>query len=96
MFRRMVLGAVALLLLSTPAWAAMEIYVKDATGKEITISVEPTDTVEAVKKQIADREGVKPECQKLIWSGQLLESGKTLADYGIEREATIHLVQHCQ
>ncbi len=69
-----------------------EIFAKTLTGKTISIQVDPYDTIISLKQGIQDKEGIPTDLQRLVFGGIQLQDHRTIADYNIQKESTVHLI----
>ena len=68
------------------------VYVKQMTGKTLAIMIGAENTIYELKLIVQHDDGIPPDQQRLIFEGKQLEDGRTVSDYGIVPESTVHLV----
>jgi hypothetical protein len=68
------------------------LYVRELNGKNLTLTCDVNDSVEELKSKIQKARGIPIDQQRIIWTGKQVEDGRTLLDYNIGDESTVHLV----
>ena len=82
---------------STPSYlklrgGSMQVFVKTFAGKTLTVEVEPDESIESLKNKLQSKEGIPPNQQRILFGGKQLDSKKSISDYKIENESTMHMV----
>ncbi len=71
----------------------MQIFVEWWSGKTIKLEVAACYTIDTVKAKILAQEGTPLDEQRLIWFGETLEGGRTLAEHNIKDQSTLHMAE---
>ena len=70
----------------------LNIKVKTLTGKELEIDIEIEDSIARIKERVAEKEGIPPPQQRLIFGGKQMADDKSAGHYNVEGGSVLHLV----
>ncbi|EPB90754.1 hypothetical protein HMPREF1544_02332 [Mucor circinelloides 1006PhL] len=70
----------------------MQITVQKPTGKQITLDVDSSESVQSVKQKIQSKEGIAKDQQRLFYQDTpLQQGGRSLQDYAIRTNSLLQL-----
>jgi len=71
---------------------SLGVWIRELNGKAHRVFVESSDTIDKLSHVIDFITGFGPYEQRLIFAGRQLEPGRTLADYNIPKDSTVHMI----
>lgn len=89
----MALDQTQLIIASKDEYIGMQVFLETLKGKTTTLNLEAPSTIGNVKAIIQNNEGTPRVLQRLIFKGKQLEDGRTLPNYNIKKQGTLHLLR---
>lgn len=68
------------------------VFVRSLAGKVVPIQLQPADTVGELKRRVEVQEGIPRANQCLVSGGCQLQDDRTVSDYGVQNQSTVHLL----